>query len=385
MRVLYVLHRYHPNMISTMKGWKEHGDEVCVLSQYQGKVEDHTYVKPIIVGYSAFFNVFYWFYVNVFHRRDPFAKDINLRLGFPPIHRMAKHIEEFKPDLVILRERSFYTMVCYAICKRKHYRAFLFNLSPVWAEPSYFKDDIAHRIVRKMTPTYRLTPSNQIGIDMTGKVKDVHSYMAPFIVEPLCAPEERSYFHEGRVNILEIGKYQKRKNHFLMVHAFERLKKVYPDIRLTIIGEISDRFHQDYYDQLSAYIVQQELQEDVILRVNVPKKEVGEEFRRTDLFILPSTGEPASISVIEPMAYSVPVIGGSDNGTADYIEDGISGYVFKDCDEDDLYTKMNEVLQDKQNIPMMGAAAYRHILKDFQFENYYRTICCMMQDQDRGV
>jgi len=85
------------------------------------------------------------------------------------------------------------------------------------------------------------------------------------------------------------------------------------------------------------------------------------------------------------MAYSVPVIGGSDNGTADYIEDGISGYVFKDCDEDDLYTKMNEVLQDKQNIPMMGAAAYRHILKDFQFENYYRTICCMMQDQDRGV
>lgn len=385
MRVLYVLHRYHPNMISTMKGWKEHGDEVCVLSQYQGKVEDHTYVEPVIVGYSAFFKVFYWLHVNVFHRRQPFAKDINLRLGFPPVHKMSRYIEAFHPDLVILRERSFYTMVCYAICKKKHYRTFLFNLSPVWAEPTYFKNDLAHRIVRKLTPEYRLTPSNQIGIDMTGKVKDVHSYVAPFIVAPLCAPDHRTYFYDGRVNILEIGKYQKRKNHFMMVRAFERLKAVHPMAHLTIIGELSDKFHQEYYEQLCTYLQQHHLQDAVTLKKNLSKKDVGDEFRRSDLFILPSTGEPASISVIEPMAYSVPVIGGSDNGTADYIENGVSGYVFKDCDEEDLFAKMEAVLHDRENIPRMGAAAYQHILSDFQFKNYYETICKMMSDQDKGV
>ena len=49
MKVLYMSHRYHTNQTTIMKGWKENGHEVLFLSQYAGKVEDYTWVKPVVI------------------------------------------------------------------------------------------------------------------------------------------------------------------------------------------------------------------------------------------------------------------------------------------------------------------------------------------------
>ena len=135
MKVLYMSHRYHTNQTTIMKGWKENGHEVRFLSQYAGKVEDYTYVKPIVVGYSKFFMPFYYIYVNLLKRKDPFALDIRLKYGLPPIFKLAGYIKEFKPDVAILRERSLYTIGMNAICKHYRIPTILYNLIPVWEEP----------------------------------------------------------------------------------------------------------------------------------------------------------------------------------------------------------------------------------------------------------
>lgn len=384
MRVLYLLHRYHTNQNEIMRGWLEHGDEIMFLTQYQGKIEDYTNIKPITLGYSWIFDVWYNFYVNVLRKNDPAAKDVRIRYGLPPLHRIAHYIDEFNPDLIILRERSLYTIFTYLLCNAKHYKTFLYNLSPVWASPEYFKNDIAHKIVRMLTPRYRFTPTHQIGIDMQGKIRDSYSYFAPFLVKPMCAPENRTYFHDGKINIFEIGKYQTRKNHFLMVKVIKRLSEQYPDIRLTIAGEMSDHFHEEYYNQLNNYIIDNHLEEIVTLKKNLSKKQVGDEYLKADIFVVPSTGEPASITVIESMAYSVLSISGTDNGTADYIKPGITGEVFEDGNENDLYNKMDRILSDRNNIPRMGKAGYQSVLDEFQFQNYYNVICKMMKDQAEG-
>ena len=383
MRVLYLLHRYHTNQIEIMRGWKEHGDEICLLTWSKGGIEDYTYAKPVVVGYSPVFTAIDDFYMNVIKRNDPFALDMKLRFGIPPMKKIKKYIADYKPDLIILREKSLYTIFTYSYCKRHHYRTFLYNLSPVWAKPSYFKHDLAHRIVNQLTPAYRLTPTHQIGIDMTGKIKDEKAYFAPFLVKPMCAPENKEYFKNGNINIYEIGKYQDRKNHFLMLKVIRKLKQKYPEIKLTIAGEISDHFHEEYYEKLCEYVHEHAMDEYVSLLKNIKYQQSGEEYLKADLFVLPSTGEPASITVIEAMAYSIPAISGTDNGTADYIRPGITGEVFEDCDENDLYAKMDKILCHKENIPLMGKAAYKDILDRFQFKNYYDTICEMMTDQDR--
>ena len=371
MKVLYMSHRYHTNQTTIMKGWVENGHEVRFLSQYEGKIEDHTYVKPIVVGYSALFKAFDYIYIHFLKRKDPFAIDMKLKFGVPPIFKLAKYIREFQPDLAIIRERSIYTICMNAICKHYKIPTIIYNLSPVWDKPK--KMDLAHKIVWKLTPKYRITPTNLVGIDYTGLVKDENGYWAPFLMEPQVSPEEKTYFEEDRINVFCIGKYQERKNHQMMIEAVEELLPKY-NLHLTIAGEISNHFHEEYYKKVREYVTQHHLDDKVTFLVNLNREEVYEQYNKADVYVVPSTGEPASITVIEAMAFSVPAVSGSDNGTASYIDFGKTGYVFEDNNKEDLKDKLEKIVCDRENLMKMGAAGYQHVKDNFQFENYYGQI-----------
>lgn len=371
MKVLYMSHRYHTNQTTIMKGWKENGHEVLFLSQYAGKVEDYTWVKPVVMGYAAVFRAFDYLYVHFLKRKDPFAIDMKLKFGIPPLFKVAKQIKKFKPDIAILRERSIYTICMNAICRHYHIPTILYNLSPVWDKPK--KKDLAHKIVWKLTPEYRITPTNLVGIDFTGLVKDEKGYWAPFLMEPQLPPEEKTYFAGNRINVFCIGKYQERKNHQMMIEAVEELLPKY-DIHLTIAGEISNSFHEEYFRKVSDYVREHGLEERVTFLKNLNRTEIAEEYRKADVYVVPSTGEPASITVIEAMAYSVPAISGTDNGTASYIDYGKTGYVFEDNDKEDLKDKLEKIICDRENLVRMGAAGYRHVKENFQFRNYFAQI-----------
>lgn len=371
MKVLYMSHRYHTNQTTIMKGWKENGHEVRFLSQYAGKVEDYTYIKPIVVGYSRLFMAFDNFYVHFLKRKDPSAIDMKLKCGVPPIRKLAGYIKEFKPDIAIIRERSVYTICMNAICKHYHIPTILYNLSPVWDKPK--KMDLAHKLVWKLTPKYRITPTNLVGIDFTGLVKDEYGYWAPFLMEPQVAPDQKTYFADDRINVFCIGKYQERKNLQMMIEAVEELLPKYP-LHLTIAGELSNHFHEEYYKKVTTYVKEHHLEDKVTFYTNLNRTELAREYKKADVYVVPSTQEPASITVIEAMAFSVPAISGSDNGTASYIDYGKTGYVFEDNNKEDLKDKLERIISDKENLIKMGAAGYRHVRENFQFQNYYARI-----------
>lgn len=381
MKVMYMSHRYHTNQTAIMKGWVENGHEVMFLSQYAGKIEDYKYVKPVVVGYSPLFRVFDYLYVHFLKRKDPFAIDMKLKCGIPPLFKLAGYIRRFRPDLAILRERSLYTICMNAICRFYRIPTVLYNLSPVWEKPK--KMDLAHRVVWKLTPEYRMTPTNLVGIDFTGLVKDEKGYWAPFVVEPHMAPEEKTYFAGGKINVFCIGKYQERKNLLMMIQVTEELSDRY-DLHLTIAGERSNRFHEEYYRMVTEYVQDHGLEDRVTFLVNLGRKAVAEEYRKADVYVVPSTGEPASITVIEAMSFSVPAISGSDNGTASYIDVGRTGYVFEDNDRLDLRDKLELIIRDRDGLVRMGAEGYRHVKENFQFQNYYGQVEAIRKRMKEG-
>ena len=192
-------------------------------------------------------------------------------------------------------------------------------------------------------------------------------------MEPQLPPEQKTYFADDRINIFCIGKYQERKNHQMMIEAVEELLPKY-DLHLTIAGEISNSFHEEYFRKVSDYVREHGLEERVTFLVNLNRAAVAEEYKKADVYVVPSTGEPASITVIEAMAYSVPAISGTDNGTASYIDYGKTGYVFEDNNKEDLKEKLEKIIGDRENLVRMGAAGYRHVEENFQFRNYYGQI-----------
>lgn len=368
MRVLYVAPRFHTNQTAIMKGWIEHGAEVCFLSQYAGKLEDYSEVKPVVIGYSTIFNLFYYLYVHVFKRKHEYAVNMRLKYGFPPVWKLLHAMNNFSPDVVITRERSIYSVCVTLLCRLKGWPVILYNQSPVMEE---HKSDISHRIMYYLTPKYRITPVNKLGNEY--EYTDTQTYFLPFLMEPHISPDKKEYFVNNRINLFCIGKYQKRKNHHMMIEVVEKLAVKYP-VHLFIAGEVSDSFQENYYKKILDYVKKHKLEKTVEVFRDLSREQVFDIYKETDLFVLPSSEEPAAVSPLEAMSFSIPVISGDDNGTACYIEEGRNGYIFADKNADDLYNKIELIICKKGNLLEMGKESYKMVMEKHQFEIYYQTI-----------
>lgn len=368
MRFLYVAPRYHTNQIPIMKGLKERGHTVCFLSHYAGRIEDYSYLTPDVVGYSSVFKAFDYLYVHLLHKNDPKAADKKLLCGFPPIFRLSKKIKNFKPDIAIIRERSVYSMVTYLICRRYRIPTVLYNQSPLWVEE---KNDLPHRIVRSFTPKVRMTPV--MGSPKQGLVKEENAIFVPFVTEARLSPENREYCKDDVLHIFAVGKYEKRKNTLMLAEVVNNLSRKYP-VHLTVAGECSTEFHKKYYEDVERYITENGLQDKITLLRNLSREEMDREYAKADLFVIPSTLEPASISQLEAMAFSVPVICSDTNGSACYVKEGHNGFQFKDNSQEDLQRVMEQFMKHPELVREMGSKSYSDVVTLYQFDNYYEGI-----------
>lgn len=377
MRFLYIAPRYHTNQMDIMKGLIEHGHEVCFISHYAAAIEDYSYVTPVVLGYSWLYRLLDHLYVKVIHRKRPEAIVFKIQHGFPPLRKLKKLICDFRPDVVILRERSAYSMAAYLICRKRGFPCILYNQNPLWSEPA--KTDLAHRIVGSMTPKLRMTPV--MGKKGPGRSVKEYDFFVPFVVEPQKAPEVRTYFASDTVHILCIGKYEPRKRHLLLLQVVEQLSSY--KIHLTLVGEATMAFQKEYCEQVRRYVADHHMEDIVTVKTNVPRREMEAEYLAADVYVIPSTREMASVSQLEAMSYSLPVICSDKNGTASYVENGVTGYQFRDCDQNDLLKKLDEMLSDRERMKTMGAAGYRAIVEKYNFDTYLQSIQTMLEKQKK--
>ncbi len=372
MNITYIASSFHPNQAPIMKGWVENGDKVTFISQYLGPTEDHSYCEPYILGYSKvflFMNNIYMFFQKRSAKRVSYPEAFRNKCGFASYFKMKSLILQSKPDVVIVRERSVNSMIAYYICKRNKIKCILYNQTPLWMETPA-KKDICHGIVNSLTPQIRMTPV--LGDTQKGYLDEIGVYI-PFVIEPHLSYEKKEYFAQNRINLLCVGKYEPRKHHMMLLEIVNRLRKEYP-IHLTLVGEASIDLHRQYLEQVRDYIAKNELQEYVDVNVNCKTSQMAQFYERADFFILPSTGEFASVSQLEAMSYSLPAIVSDTNGTSCYVEAGLNGYLFKDNDSKSLEEKIREVLSDKDRLKEMGYNSYKLVLEKYSFEQYKKRI-----------
>lgn len=369
MRFLYVAPRYHTNQVPVMKGLTERGHTVCFISHYQGKIEDYTYVTPVVAGYSKIFNAMNWIYVNILQRHNSKARNMKLKYGFPSMKKMRKIVSDFKPDVMIIRERSVYSIFTCLACRGLKVPMILYNQSPLWEEK--VKNDLPHRIVKGLLPKVRITPV--LGIEGEGRVKEEGAVFVPFVMEPRLSPEKKTWFLNGRINILCVAKYEKRKNIHMLLEVLAQLLEDF-DLFLTVAGECADDFEKKYKKEQEKFISENGLKERVALLENLPHNQMEELYAQADLFVIPSTREPASISQLEAMAYSLPVICSDTNGTACYVENGRNGYLFKDNCKEALHDAVSKCISNSERLTEMGKNSYEDIKEKCKFDIYYQKI-----------
>lgn len=377
MKVLYFAPMFHTNQIPIIKGWLANGDEVIFITQYRGVTENHEYCQPIILGYSDCFEWINKIYTKLTEKKNRMSarpEAFKDRFGVPKYRRLCHILKDYYPDVVIIRERSLYSMQVYRACKKYRIKSILYNQTPLY-DPEPYKGDIAHRIVRRCTPRVRMTPV--YGYEKSGW-RDTNSYYVPFVMDTHLSPKDRSYFADGRINILCVAKYEERKRQIMLLDALQNIASTISEWHITFVGEASTNHHKAYLKRLTDYVDSANMCERVSIVTNVLPKQMEQYYTKSDVFVLPSTAEFASISQLEAMSYSMPIILSDTNGSACQIKYGVNGYTFEDGNATDLERVLQVVLSDKSNIIRMGEQSYSLVKNEYSFNEYKKHIVDLM-------
>jgi glycosyltransferase involved in cell wall biosynthesis len=149
-------------------------------------------------------------------------------------------------------------------------------------------------------------------------------YNPTMMQKPLFANEKMA--PEAKVNFLFMGRLGKRKGVYDIIESARQIRAENVKISLYGDGEI---------ENVKTMITANGVEDKVHVCGWIHGSQKDQAFRAASALILPSYSEGFPISVLEAMAYGIPVVATDVGGIAECIEDGVNGYLIKpgDCEK----------------------------------------------------
>lgn len=161
---------------------------------------------------------------------------------------------------------------------------------------------------------------------------DVDYFSAPR--EPI--PE----FNDGKLNILFVGRMEKRKGLRYLLEAYGKVKWDFPNIRLLVVGP--GNLDKDCYRVLSERNLQ-----DVVFLGSVPYQQLPSYYHSAHICCVPATGrESFGIVLLEAMAAQKPIIASSIVGYSAVLTHGEQALLVPPKDSVSLAEALATLIQD---------------------------------------
>ncbi|WP_275399778.1 glycosyltransferase family 4 protein, partial [Enterococcus faecium] len=121
-----------------------------------------------------------------------------------------------------------------------------------------------------------------------------------------------------------VGRISETKGWDILIHSFNDLVKIIPDLHLVMVGNGPQ-------EKQALELIQRLGLEDKIERKDLlPQEELASIYSSLDLFIFPSkASESLGLVGLEAMACGVPVVGTNYGGIKTYVISGYNGYLFE--------------------------------------------------------
>ena len=183
----------------------------------------------------------------------------------------------------------------------------------------------------------------------------------------LSAKNEEEWF-----SVISVGALRFQKNHLFLINAFKKLK--HEKIELHIYGE-------GPLKQSLQQLINEEPGVNVILKGEVSN--IHELLPKYDLFVLASSFEGFSLSVLEAMAVKMPLLLSDIASFREQCE-GLAVF-FKLNDVDDFVQKLHILSTDKAQLKSMGEKGFEKMTADFTLTKHINGLRQIYEDVFRGV
>ena len=162
--------------------------------------------------------------------------------------------------------------------------------------------------------------------------------------------------------LLYVGRLSREKGVKTLLGAMGKLQN---SISLYIVGDGPERANLERFTSQS--------QIDVSFAGHMKGTLLNEAFNHAKAVVMPSECyENAPLTILEAFAHGKPVVGARIGGIPEMIDDGVDGYLFEAGDVDDLRSKIEQVMNLKdEECVQLGNAGREKVLRSFSAEVHY--------------
>jgi glycosyltransferase involved in cell wall biosynthesis len=156
-------------------------------------------------------------------------------------------------------------------------------------------------------------------------------YIPNFLIIPKKQPPSTKI---NKYNLVFYGRIEYRKGTDILVRAFLKLAKLYPHLKLFLIGEERHNFlinkNRVSFEKLVEHL---NIPADIFKRIIfIPKISENNSMLNilsliNGIVVVPSRYEPFGFAIIEPMSLGLPVVASSLGGGSEIIKNGVDGFL----------------------------------------------------------
>ena len=181
-------------------------------------------------------------------------------------------------------------------------------------------------------------------------------------------------FDDGMLNILFVGRLEKRKGLRYLLRAFATVKAAQPNTRLVIVGGNDARQRRAYQRWVSESNLR-----DVEFVGFASDDDLPRYHRSAHIFCAPNTGnESQGIILLEAMAAGLPVVASNLDGFAEVITHGVDGLLARPKDSEALTQALLELVKSPGLRAELGAKG-RETAEQYSWERVSRRVLSYYQ------